>query len=101
LFRDEFKRAIELNPRLPMVHYNLGLAYSQNGLLTEAIGEYRKELQLAPQNSDAHLNLAVAAYLQGKYDLAWVHVRRAEKLQHPKAGEIIDILKKVSQEPPP
>jgi len=96
---DEFKRAIELNPRLPTVHYNLGLAYSEKGLLTEAIEEYRKELELAPQNPDAHLNLAVAAYLKGQYDLAWVHARRAEKLQHPKAAQIIDILKKVSREP--
>ncbi len=98
---DGFKRAIELNPRHPMVHYNLGLAYSQKGLLSEAIEEYRKELELTPQNPDVHLNLAVAAYLKGQYDLAWVHARRAEKLQHPKAAQVIDILKKVSREPSP
>ena len=54
-----------------------GVAFARLGLWTEAIGRWRKAIELNPQSSDARNNLAVAYELQGKIELATAEYERA------------------------
>ena len=53
-----FKRAADLEPGSPKVHYNLGQAYEAAGVSTEAWFEYRKALEVDPQFQPATVALA-------------------------------------------
>jgi Flp pilus assembly protein TadD len=68
---------IEEYPDAMFPHYNLGLAYSKEGRLDEAVKEYKIALRLNPFYGDAHNNLGLAYYLQGKLDEAIVEYRTA------------------------
>lgn len=66
----QYKAALEYNPRDPEIHFGLGEAYRQKGLLEEAEAELNIALKLDPEHQDVLLNLSVL-YLQGKrYDEA-------------------------------
>ena len=58
------KRAIRLNP-FPawFYYYNLGRCYLQNGQYEDAIMEYKKALQRAPDAFHPHVGLAIAYIL--------------------------------------
>jgi len=96
----EFKRAIELDPSYANVHYDLGVAYYSKGWMDQAITEFKRAIELNPNDADAHFNLAVAYYSSRRFDLAWKHVRIAEKLGTPtqKIDQLIAALRKVSRE---
>ncbi len=51
-------------------HYNLGLAYGQQGRLDEAIRECQVALRINPNYAKAHYNLGVAYGQQGRLDEA-------------------------------
>jgi adenylate cyclase len=58
------KRAIRLNPFPPwFYYYNLGRCYLQNGQYEDAIMEYKKALQRAPDAFHPHAGLAIAYIL--------------------------------------
>jgi tetratricopeptide (TPR) repeat protein len=57
----------------------LGSAYFRTGALTDAQREYEAALKVRPKFGEAHNNLAVVLMLQGRFDEATEHVRRAEK----------------------
>jgi tetratricopeptide (TPR) repeat protein len=63
-----------------MVHYNLGAAYSKSGMHAEAIDAYLKAVQIDPEIGDAHYGLAFGFYHAKKYELAWNHIKIAQKL---------------------
>src|ERR1035438_8620400 len=44
----QFRSAVRIMPSYAMAHYELGLALSQKGVKTEAVGEYRKAAELDP-----------------------------------------------------
>ncbi len=52
-----FRRALELWPDAPHVHYNLGIALKEQGKLDETIACYRRTLELKPHHVEAHSNL--------------------------------------------
>jgi tetratricopeptide (TPR) repeat protein len=54
-----YKDALRLNPHLAGIHNNLGVAYFKQGLMDEAIEEYRAALRLNPDFADSHFNLAL------------------------------------------
>lgn len=61
------KRAIRLNPFPPwFFYYNLGRCYLQNGQYEDAIMEYEKALQLAPNAFHIHMGLAITYALLGR-----------------------------------
>jgi len=97
----EFKRAIELNANLAEAHYNLGVAYATKSLKDEAITELKKAVELNPNLVLAHFNLAVLLYYSKRFDLAWKHVRIAEKLGMPTQNihYLINKLREVYPEP--
>ena len=49
---------MKIEPNYVNAHTNLGNLFLQKGRLTEAIAEYAKSLELAPQDNPAEINLA-------------------------------------------
>ncbi len=77
----EFERAVQLNPKLPSVH-----SANANALLTlnepaRAAEEYRRELEINPNDFDANLMLGVLLRKEDRYDDALKHLTRALELR--------------------
>jgi tetratricopeptide (TPR) repeat protein len=62
----EFKKAIELDPKLIAAHFNLANVYSLKKMPGEAQKEYEKTIELDPKFADAYLNLGVIYRYQKK-----------------------------------
>jgi superkiller protein 3 len=82
----EYRKAIELDPKLAAVHHNLGLALHDQGKVDEAIAEYRTAIELDPKYAAAHNNLGNALYYLGKLDEAVAEYRKAIELD-PKSAD--------------
>jgi len=67
---DEYKKALQFNPKEPKLHNDLGTVYSQSGRLTEAISEYQEAIRLNPADAYAYANLASLYTKQGKTKMA-------------------------------
>jgi hypothetical protein len=61
-------------------HARLGLVFSKEGRLNEAISQYREALRLKPNDADAHYDLANALYRKGLWDEAISQYREDLKL---------------------
>jgi Flp pilus assembly protein TadD len=72
----EWRRALELNPRDPKTHNNLGRALAEQGELDEAIAHWQKALEVNPNYIEAHNNLGVAFIRRGKSDEAIAHFQK-------------------------
>jgi len=53
-------KAIQIDAKNPECFSNLGLAYHERGLITEAIKQYQRAIVLAPNYENAHYNLHAA-----------------------------------------
>ena len=53
-----FQRAAELDPENPMYHRDLAIAWYKLGRIEDAIAEYRRVIELLPNDGPAHFNLA-------------------------------------------
>src|SRR3989339_1767534 len=51
--KENYIRAINVNPKLIDAHLNLGIAYYYDGKLKESVAEFEKVLQLEPKNLQA------------------------------------------------
>lgn len=60
---------------------NLGVAYFQQGKISEAIKAYQTAVRLTPDSHDAHYDLAVAYNRQGRFEDAVDEFNAALKLQ--------------------
>ncbi len=60
-----------------MVTRSLGLAYLEESKLAEAESEFRKQIELAPQEASGYANLAVTLLRTGRYRDAEQQVRKA------------------------
>ncbi len=65
-----FKRAMELNPKLPLVHAYYGRALMATGDTAAAAGEFRAELARNPFDFLSNLQLALLLKQEGKTDEA-------------------------------
>ena len=61
----------------PLVHFNLGNAYTKSGRVDKAISEFEKALQLNPGHIRAHNNLGRLYAMRGNFDEAIVHFKQA------------------------
>ncbi len=76
----DFRKAVELDPKFALAHYNIGLALYDQGKREEATAEFRKAVELDPKLVQAHYNLGIALRDQGKREEATVEFRKAIEL---------------------
>jgi len=80
----EYRKAIELNPKAPDLHFRLGRALlleSHNQeTLDQAASEFRLELQLNPEDGACEFQLGQIAQVKGNADDARAHFERAIEL---------------------
>jgi tetratricopeptide (TPR) repeat protein len=76
----EFRKAVALDQKHAMAHFNLGNPLLHKGDLDGAIAEYRKAIALDPTIALAHYNLGSALYRQDKLDEAIACYRKAIEL---------------------
>lgn len=77
---EHYNRAVSIKPDEAMVHYNLGAAYSKSNQNDQAIAAWLKAVEIDPEIGDAHYGLAFGFYQARKYDLAWTHIKTAQRL---------------------
>jgi len=76
-----FKKATQLEPRVPEHHFNLALALTTLEKHLEAIPAYEKAVQLNPQFAVAHFNLGVAHLALADFSRAIHRFATATQLQ--------------------
>jgi serine/threonine-protein kinase len=77
----EFRRALELNPASPIVHYYYGLhCLRPMGRLHEELSEARRVVELDPLSARYNANLGYVYDATGQHDLAIAQHRRAMDL---------------------
>ena len=84
-WKDNFtlwSKTVITSPGSDRAHNNLGIAYSERGLLDEAMAEYRKAIKINPNFANAHNNLGVAYYERGFLDEAMAEYRKALAINH-------------------
>jgi len=66
-----WKHVISVFPHtVPIAHNNLGLDYSRQGRLDEALSHYQKAVMIDPGYVEAHSNLGILYHSQGKFNEA-------------------------------
>lgn len=81
----EFKRAIELNPNVPNIHYQYGYFLQTTGRCDEGIREFKNAIELEPLFIAAAANLAGSYMNCRQFDLALEQATKTYKLEpnHP------------------
>lgn len=82
-------------------HLARAAIHQKFGRLAKAIGETKRAVYANPGLGRAHSSLALLAIEVKDYGLAWMAAREAERLGHPKAGPLIEQLRKAAPEPKP
>ncbi|MHC4645011.1 MAG: tetratricopeptide repeat protein [Planctomycetota bacterium] len=77
---EQYERAIRKKPNDATIYYNLGAAHSNKGDYEQAVTAHEKAAELDPEMGDAHNGLAYSYFWLKKYDLAWKHIKTAERL---------------------
>src|SRR5262249_46545114 len=72
-----YRQTVELDPKYPRAHYNLGVALQALGLQEEAVAAFRQALQIDPPDAQAHNNLGRALYALNKPEEAVAAFRQA------------------------
>ena len=72
--------ALALRPNAVAAYVNLGSALAGVGRAEEAVAYWQLALELNPEASLAHLNLAIDALNSGKLSIAELHAREAYRL---------------------
>ena len=62
----DLRRAATLEPQIPVIHYNLGLALCRAGQLEAALAEFRTTVELQPLYAEAHSGLGYTLLQLGR-----------------------------------
>jgi len=77
----EYQRALEMQPRLPGVHFRLGRVLLESSkdskTVDEALSEFQKDLAIDPENSDAEYEIGEINRERGQLEQALEHFSRA------------------------
>jgi DNA-binding FadR family transcriptional regulator len=84
-----FKQAVDLSPKLPEAHQNLGVALLRKGDLDGAIAELHRAIELRSNYFDALYDLGLAHAQKGDLDSAILEFKEALKLNsdHPECND--------------
>ena len=82
------KNSIELDPKLPESHLQLGNLYSDQSKYVEAIPEYVRALELDPDLGDAHYRLGQAYVRTGQKEPAQEQLQIYQKLREQHLADI-------------
>jgi protein O-GlcNAc transferase len=74
-------RAIQVSPRQPIFHNNLGNAYRDGGRCEQAIACYQKALQIKPDLIETYINMGIAYHQLAEFDLAVSAYQKAIELK--------------------
>lgn len=85
--REEFQRALELNPNLPGAHSLLGTTHLISGNRDDALEMFRRELQLNPNDFEANFYLGVLLKQDHEFEEALRHLEKA-RLLRPQALDV-------------
>jgi tetratricopeptide (TPR) repeat protein len=77
----ELKKAVELNPQLPVANGLLGRALLRNGENDAALRAFLRELELNPDDFNTNLQVAELKKRDQRFDDARVYVERALKMR--------------------
>jgi Flp pilus assembly protein TadD len=66
----EYRRALELNPGLADVHYNLAIVLQRQGRMGEAVAEARRFVESKPDDTSGYRLLAELLIQMGRYEEA-------------------------------
>jgi tetratricopeptide (TPR) repeat protein len=98
----EYRKAIELNPNAPEIHYRLGRALllqsHDSASLDLAAAEFRSELKLSPEDGACEFQLGQIAQVKGKSSDAKLHFERAVALSPTFVAGLIALGKVNTQE---
>ncbi|WP_419805537.1 tetratricopeptide repeat protein [Terriglobus sp.] len=83
-----FREAVQLAPKLPEVHLDLGLLLAREGKLPEAIASVREAVALNPQLPSAHLFLGIFLFQVNQADASRTELQ-AELALNPKSVEAL------------
>jgi tetratricopeptide (TPR) repeat protein len=75
--RDEFAKAVALNPNLPQVHVLYAQALHFTGDSDLSLAEYKEELKIDPYSFEANLQIGATLRQEQKYNEAKQHFARA------------------------
>ena len=73
------QRAIQLDPRDPVIHYDLGNNLARQGRLDQAAASYQQAISLKPEYAAAHYNLASVRSAAGRHEEAEALMVRANE----------------------
>lgn len=80
LAREQFDKALQLNPKYPEAMSNLAENYSKQGLYDQAIALFLQALEINPGSEQTHNNLGAAYSLSGHPDQGIDHFKQALSL---------------------
>ena len=72
-----WSKTVKQSPDSGIAHGSLGRAYQEQGLLDEAVGEYRLAVKIMPNHFKAHYNLGIIYGRQGNLNQAADSYRKA------------------------
>ncbi len=82
----EYRNVLEMEPRMPGIHFRLGRAILQGSKDTDAVEaalhEFELELAIAPENSDAEYEIGEICRQRGQFEPALLHFSNAVR-HHP------------------
>lgn len=98
----EYKKAIEMNPNAPDLHFRLGRALllesHDPAVLDQAASEFRSELKLSPEDGACEFQLGQIEQVEGKTADAKSHFERAVELSPSFVQALIALGKLSTQE---
>jgi tetratricopeptide (TPR) repeat protein len=78
---DSWRKSIQIDPKNPEVHSNLGVLLQRQGKLDEATSQYQEALRLKSNDVETVMKLAVALGQQKKFDESIAQSQRAIRLK--------------------
>ena len=81
----EYRKVLEMEPRMPGIHFRIGRAILQSSkeatAADAALHEFELELAIAPENSDAEYEIGEIFRQKGQLDVAMGHFSKAVNYQ--------------------